>query len=297
MNFDKFSNEVIERLSKSNEMHDVNINMQTIYKNNGVLLHGLLFQNSCNLSPTIYLDNFFEHYEHGKEIDDIVTEIIKIYASCKSDRSIDTSFFIDFEKVKSNIIFQVINYERNKELLKDVPFIRVFDLAIVFRVFVESNEDGTATILIHNQHLAEWEQVTETLYEIARSNTPRLNPFTISTMSDVLKQIIADDDIIDIIENTSEPQMYVIRDKFYLYGAGAILYVELFGELADKLESDLCILPSSIHELIVVPVSDVSEKEMLTEMVKEVNETHISKEDFLSDNVYYYDWKRHKIIM
>lgn len=288
MNYEQFISTIIEKLSKN--MHNISIDVKTFQKNNGVVLHGLIFEDSCNASLAIYLERFYEYYRQGKALADIVQEIEKIYEDNKVVENVDMSFFSDFEKIKSNIICNVINYEKNRELLKNVPFVRIFDLAVVFKVVVNTSKYGIATILVGNQQLKNWKQSVEVLYHVALGNTAETMEFTIKRIDEVIG---------DILENEIMPimQMYVITNKWRLLGASAILYEKNFAMLADEIKSDLYILPSSIHELIVVPAKDLSQKNELVNIVCEINNLSVTEEEFLSNNVYYYVREKGQIIM
>lgn len=143
MSFKEFK-EVIKEAVASKVPGKVSI--QKMQKNNGVVLNGLtILTEETNLSPTFYLENYYEYYKE-KGLDETVERIIETYERNKVTEHIGISFFTDIEKVCSKIKMRLIKYEKNKGLLKDVPHIRFLNLAIVFSVIVQDDKNGAASI-------------------------------------------------------------------------------------------------------------------------------------------------------
>lgn len=315
---------------------DVSIILQDILKNNNTHLDGLtVLIPGCNISPTIYLNDYFHAYENGRSFSDICTEIRTIYQHNKPAHSVDISFFTNYEKVQSRIIFKLINYERNKTLLADVPHFRFLDLAIVFNCLIgiypddisqsfskentsspAASHGSSATILIHNHHLSFWNITKDDLYALACKNTPDLQHYELRNMSDVLKELLSDDESSALLTPPAPFPMYVLSNRTKLNGSACILYQDLLKNFAERLRSDLYILPSSIHEVLIIPVNsfasspdpllssendfqDTSQQSYreLSEMVREVNATQLSTEDILSDHVYYFSRESSRITM
>lgn len=293
MNFEEFTNMIVKYVS--DRLEDVLVTVHPVKKNNGVELQGLIFRDKGNMSPTIYIDSYYRQYEENRPLADIVDDIVKTYQDNKLDDTVDTSFFTDFTNVKSCIICNLVNYERNKELLEDIPHYRFLDLAIVFKVHLNSFINGMATVLIHNNHLAIWNISKETLRDLAIVNTPRIFPYTLTDMGSLLGELLGEDDICG--EFRPEVPMYVLSNNVRMHGAVSLLYNDVLKELSNRLNTDLCILPSSVHETIILPVSGEIRTEEFCEMVREVNTTQLSREEILSDHVYYYVRESNEIIM
>ena len=152
MEYNKFCVTVKEKVKEALS-ESVSVEVRDITKNNSVILQGLTINTAGeNISPTIYLNDFYEAYEHGMTMDTIVNEVVRIYRENRIPDRMDVSFFTDFEKVKERIAFKLVNYEKNEDLLKTVPNIRFLDLAIVFYYLMEDSTMKCATILIHNEH-------------------------------------------------------------------------------------------------------------------------------------------------
>lgn len=272
--------------------------LQDIVKNNDVHLDGLtILTEQSNVSPTIYLNFYYEQFLKGKSLSKIYEDILISYRKNAANSNIDISFFTDYEKVKERIIFKLVNYERNKELLKKVPHVRYLDLAIIFNCFIETAIEGYATILIYHHHLSLWEITADDLYELAMQNTPKLLHYELESMTSVLQHILNEEDA-SFLECSSDPlPMYVLSNRSKLHGSACILYENLLSEIAQTLKSDFYILPSSIHETLLLPTLYAHSHAELSAMVRDINATQVAKEEILSDHVYFYSRTTGKITM
>lgn len=302
MEFTSFKTLVRDEVAKrTGEQFRVRINDVT--KNNGVVLSGItMLQDDNNISPTIYLNKYYEAYENGDiTLRCIVDEVLDTYERNKVNQSVDMRFFMNYERIKDRIIFKLIHAERNKELLKDIPHIRYLDFAVVFQCLISDEMFGNATIMIHNAHLKIWEITENELYEKAIKNTPVLQKYDIKTMKDVLcemmlleemegKEILNKNEYIEDLQDATP--MYVLSNRTRVQGASCILYPNILKDFASAVKSDFYILPSSVHEVILLPAQGDEDKEGLKRMVCEVNETQVEREEVLSDSVYYYSQEK-----
>ena len=266
------------------------VRLQQVKKNNGLVLQGItIMQSDCNIAPTIYMEHYFKDYGNGRSIDSIVSAVLEVAQNERMDKSLDMGWFRDFEKVRDKVAYKLINYEANRELLKSLPHEKFLDLAKVYYVSVNIN-GGTGTILIHNSHLELWEITQEQLLAIAEENITRLLPARIDTMCEVMKNIEGYDMLPQelVEEVVSGCHMYVATNLAKTFGAAVMCYPYTIKRLAERLESDLFILPSSIHEVIIVLAKGEEGVNALRAMVYEVNRTQLAAEEFLSDSVYYY---------
>ncbi len=291
---------------------DIKVSLQDVTKNNGVVLTGLTFtQKNINISPTVYLEDFYEKYREGTAMEDIIKEIREIYEKSKLDKDIDMDFFTEYEKAKGRIVYKLIHYDKNRELLKTIPHREYLDLAIVYYYLVDMKEFANATILIHNKHLDYWKVDESELYRIATENTPKLLRMHFCGMMDVLKELTEEDFWLEdkekgenddnkvFMEAHSEKDatgMYVLSNVSRLYGASAVLYEGVLEYCYERLSGNFFILPSSVHEVILVPDEGQVTREKLSQMVREVNATQVEEQEQLSDFVYYYNAENRGIV-
>lgn len=265
--------------------------IQPFPKNNGITYDGLvIFHPKLNISPTIYLNPYYHWYLDGVPMEDIYSNIMETYRTRLPKKDFDTSFFTEYDNAKSAIIMKLINYEHNLELLEKVPHFKYLDFAVVFQCLVSQQTDGFATILIQNHHLDFWSITADQLYQDALSNTPQLLPYQLDNIETIVKEcmVLAPSDI-----PFEECPMYILTNHVKLNGATTILYDGLLHQLSQELDSDFILLPSSIHEVLLVPVDSPERIAFFSQMVEQVNETQLSDDELLSDHAYYYS-REHK---
>lgn len=292
-NYSEFKQQIISDL-KSCIGSDIHIQLQSILKNNNTQLDGItLLSDSLNISPTIYLNHYFKQYENGRSLSEIEADILSTYHTYRPTESIDISFFTDYDKVRSHIVFKLINYDYNRKLLQDVPHYRILDLALVFYCLIEVSPAGSAAILIHEQHLSYWNITHDNLYALALQNTPRLLSYELRNMSDVLHELFTAEQLAAEMpgDDSSDNPMYILTNHSKINGSCCILYPNLLQEIAAQLESDLYILPSSIHEVLILPVKNQQNPDELIHIIKEVNSNQLSLEEILSDHLYLFSRK------
>ncbi len=265
---------------------DVTLHIQQINKNNGTHYDGLIIiRPGINLSPTIYLLPYYHRYLEGVSLEDICADILSAYQKQLPDQNFDATVFTDFSKAKSRIVMRLVNYERNGELLKEIPHFRYLDLAVIFYCLLSVDEKQQASILIYNHHLDYWGIDAHTLHTHATENTQRLLPHRLENMSDI---------VLKMLEDSGEPSfpmespMYILTNAFRTNGAAVILYDQLLKQLADSLGSDLVILPSSIHEVLLVPAASNVNLAPYHDIVREVNETQLTDDEILSGHAYFF---------
>lgn len=237
-------------------------------------------------APDIYLHAYYESYLAGTCLTDIVDRLYMIYTYCAVPLiKEDTDF--TYENIKSHIFFRLINFNRNLSRLTQVPYIKLWDLAITFHCLVRDKDDSITTIGITNEHIKRWGKNVDDLYRLAYKNTSRLFPLSLKSMKEVFEEYEGYSDKNDNETGDTYP-MFVFTDEDGIYGAFCILYKNVIRDLACLLNSNLYILPSSIHEVILIPMEEGLEKEFLKRIIAEVNENILSEDEILSDNVYIY---------
>ena len=197
----------------------------------------------------------------------------------------------EFENIRGRVIYRLVNYEKNKEILEDCPHIRLYDLAVTFRWVARIDDVGVSTSLITNKQVKEWGVSVNDLVLAARQNTPRLFPAQIIDMEEMLAGMVS------FILYPSAIPMYILTNEQELNGASALLYGDILKDFANKKGADMYILPSSIHEVIMIPADRIDDPKKLSSMVHEANTTVVSTGDVLSDSVYYYDRKKDQILV
>lgn len=269
---------------------DGEVIFSSIMKNNGLVSEEVMIRREDeNMAPVVYLESFFEQYKNGRNIDDIAVEIIEILTKHRKKENFDLQRLFSDENIKENVYFRIINKKRNKELLKDVPHMTYESLAMIIAINVTNmvKDEGEASIVIHNIHMERLHYTKEELFTFAKQNTPRLFPVWRKSLQELFPTLPP----CEAVENT-----LVLTNQSKLYGAGTIFYKDVLRETAEILRADrLVILPSSIHEVLVLKQNTDSESKFYREMVQNVNYEAVRRDEVLDDTYYLYDKKTDRI--
>lgn len=304
MNFNEFVFKCCDYLNEIFE--DVKVSRLEVVKNNGLKLCGLQFKKEDeNIAPTLYLEGYYKDYEKGDNFFAVCDRIIEAYRDASREKMPDMGFFETYEGVRDKLFCKVINLERNREFLATVPYVECMDLAIVFYIVVNIGNNA-GSILIRNEHVSKWKTDIGTLYKDALQNNKEILKAFAYSIEDVLIEMIgkrSDENASELIkmidgnrDRTSSASMYVLTNREKYYGAACILDEDFLADFSDEIGGDFFILPSSVHELILIPDNGKLESEALRNMVHEVNATQVSPEEILSENIYRFSRKYRKVI-
>lgn len=273
-----------ERIKEGEE-----VKLDKITKNNNLILDSLIIvKPGYNIFPTIYFNDFFEEYNQGNSIDEIVNEIFKISDFYTGKNNFMSNVLESFENAKKYLACKLINTKLNKDLLEKVPYREFLDLSVVVYC-VLSNDDGHNSVLITNEILKEWDLGKEELLDYAFDNTPEL----------LGEQIFPIINLFDNNENLTKEKipLYILTNEYKYNGAICLMDNFVLEDLAQELNCDLVIIPSSIHEVLLAPKSIGPSKEILDNLIGEVNHGDLLPQDILSDHVYFYLKDEKKIVI
>lgn len=208
---------------------------------------------SMQVMPTVSLNRMYEDYQRSGNLTETLSinasNLVKAYR--EAPRDVEKKIF---ENAREKVIMMLINTEQNEEMLKTIPHREFQDLSIVYRLIVNIDENNIQSVMIGNGLAERLEMDEQTLYMAAVENTKCLLPPVVKSMNEVIKKmLIADgmtEDIAEMldIDMPDDKMMYVISNNRGINGAVSMLYENELHALAERLEDDLYILPSSIHE-------------------------------------------------
>lgn len=255
--------------------------------NNGSKKYGVVLEEEGEqMSPVIYLRDFYERYREGEDLQEAVSQICSFYRRIKEECTVNAEDFLEFDKIKDRVAMKVIHTERNRQLVETMPHLEVMDLSLVFYLLLNTLEDGTATMQIKREHAERWGIKSEELLKYARENAGRILPAEFAAMEEVMRELTGMETEEMGVESSG---MYVLSNSVRNYGASCIFYPHVAEMIGQMLKDNYYIIPSSIHELIIVPESKGLDEDEMNEMIKEVNHTQLAAEEILSEHVYYYD--------
>lgn len=296
MNYDVFLEVVKERmldyLPEKYQKGEVMINkVQRVNQT----LDGLnvLVGEKGHICTNIYVEDIYQRYLETDNLDETLQEAATLYAEMVENAVVD-EWDLDLDSLKDNVIYTLVNTEQNKELLEHVPHKPFQDLSIIFRWVVSVSDKQMSSAVVNESIMKQAGMNVDELMEAAMENTKRILPISIYSMEETLMGMASNQlemDFIRYMVETERPPkeiMWIISNTMGVNGASAILYEDKLHELAEKLGTDLYLLPSSLHECIAVSV-DKGTPEEFAEMLQSVNMNEVRLEDRLSNNVYHYD--------
>lgn len=295
---------VVEKKMNQKLKGGITASIHIAVKNNGKIKRGILVEDpSVNISPTIYLEDFYERFQKGESLEEITDTLMDFYEAVRYEKSWDTTRMESYEGIKDQIVFKLIYRNRNQELLSAVPHFDLLDLSIVFYVLLEVKQEGTATMLIRKEHLKKWGIGDKELFSTACANSVHLLPAQLYTMKEIVGEVFEPDkktgeshNLLKYPEQKKRDVMFVLTNTIRSFGAACMMYPGILETIGKMLGEDYYILPSSIHEVIIVPKSQGFTQKEMTKMVQEVNTTQVEDEEQLSDHAYYYDRKKKQLI-
>ena len=288
---------------KLNDLVDssTTVRIQKVLKNNNVVRYAaIITEEDSTISPSIYLENYYSDYINGQSLSSICADILSMHEKYRGGIDFNIDDYFDYNYVKDKIYLKAINREKNEEFLKNIPYRDFFDLAIVAYIALEEAQNGYATITVNNKNLDMWNVTKEQLLDVAFMNMCAKTPPTLEKITSVMREIInerfidkpdyeAEEEInrvIDLMEENNDTVMYMLTNSKKVNGASYIIHEEYIREFANSINSDLYIIPSSIHELLIIPMESGVTKDELESMVRDVNNSELSPGEVLSDHVY-----------
>lgn len=291
MSFEEFTGNVVKEIRV--KMGDAfQIGKREVTKNNNVKLTGIaVMKEGADIGPYIYLDEFYREYESGgMKSDEIVNEVCRLILKHLEDvPDVDISGFCNWETVHGDIYPKLVNAEQNKELLEKIPHRHFLDLAVVYYAVARDHaREDSGTILIHNGHMKIWGQEEEDLYQTALMNMRADGEADLITIERIVEHMLG----ITFPEKegnaSRDKDMYILTNRRRRFGAAEILDKKTLRTIADKVGDGFIVLPSSLHETIILPPKDAKKYDGLAKMVREVNDTQVDREERLSYHVYVY---------
>ncbi len=269
--------------------------LHTALKNNGKERVGLTITHpDTNVFPTIYLEEFYNQYQSGRSIRDIADNIVSLYKEVKFDTDWNVDEIQNYNLAKPHIAYKLIHLKKNEALLRNLPFIPFLDFAIVFYLLLEKTDRGTGSILITNEIQKSWGISITDLYLAASINTPTLLSAELTPMRAFIHELM---NIPHKYSDGTESRMYVLSNHLRYFCAACILYSNLLEDIGNILNEDFYVLPSSIHETIILPCKYSPGAATLGDMVVEINQTQVSDEEVLSDHIYFYSREKRKLLV
>lgn len=272
------------------------VSIQEVVKGNDQKLIGVaIHEPDRNVSPTIYIDSMMDEYKDGTPIDVLMGRIVDIYMEHRNPNQLnfDVSQITDYENIKDMLVTKAINKDLSSEFLETVPHKEFGDLAIICQIRLNEFEGNVASITVRDDLLRQWGKDFDEVMDVAVGNDlmvtePKLVPMQAIMSSLMFGEEYEQDSFLPTNEEQGMP-MFVLQTSDKINGAKLLNQPELMEQVAEFFDSDFIVLPSSIHEAIIIPQGEnafsLSE---LGQMVRDVNGSEVNPDEVLSDHAYVY---------
>lgn len=295
MNFDEFQKyfltHVMEFMSPE-EYGTSRVELHEVLKINGPKLHGVcLKKDNVSVAPIIYLEELYQELQKG----DSVNEVLSRFASKYEKASKELIDRIDIDDIppidqKKNITYRLVNRHKNREILRTSPHLCVLDLAKIYYVRISD----TKSVRVTHDMARNWGMSLEEL-DIAAMENSLMSPCLFVPKS---SEFIEKDVFIakDVPEHggyfSGEPlnfdEVYCLSNEDMAFGAGTIIIPGVLKELGEKFNGDYYIIPSSLHEVMLIKKGGRLCAKDLQHILHDANQSVIKPADYLSDQVYTY---------
>lgn len=295
---EEFTAKLSEALEYSmNAIYGVDVTAQVcpVLKTNGEQMGINVHFNDSNVAPTVYPERAFEQYQEGFSLKEIADKMSQtVFEAHKQSPEIPE---FTLEEAKKSITLTLVNTERNEQMLENTPHFEVGDLSAIPRWYISEE----ASFVVHNDMAAKLMLTPDEVLQIGQANI-NSQQFEIKPMQEILKEMFVrdgmDPDMVDMmLPDADGPQMIVMSSQNHIQGSNSLLSEDALNQVHDMLDGDFIVLPSSIHEVICVPVTEDMKADDLRAMVREVNMTQVAPNEFLSDNIMKYDGQKLKMVM
>ena len=306
MNFNEFVNEVKDniKLFLPKDYENAEVSTMECHKLNRAYTGLMVRKEGEMLTPTINLNQLYEAYkaQPGVTMETVCRKIADIVI--EAPIQVDLKAIFNYEDVKDKLFIRVSSAEANKEVLENAPHQLKEDLAITYHVAVGKDQDGLSSMFIKNDLLEQYGISAEQLHEDAMKSSPHVMIPEVSSIGALIDEMYQKNILMltpderemlqETLQESSEmPTFFVVTNTDRIDGAGVIFYPEFMDSMGELLGNDFFILPSSIHEMLVLPDDGQVDAEMLRDMVKEVNATQVAPAERLTNDVYHFDIKDH----
>lgn len=293
MEYEKFKEQFVEdlkeRLEAGGEKYSVDLN--AVQKMNQNYEAVTVKPEDAIIGVNLNMTENYERYDRGMSYDTLVREVAEKADRALHDRpDFNLEALQDYDQMKEKLSMEVVSSERNANLLEKVPHKDMEDMAVVYRFVLDSDSEGRGSILVTNQLMDNYGITAEQLHEDALKYAPVMRPAVIQTMAETLLEMMGPE-AKDMIPVLPDDPLFVATVPDKIQGAGVLAYQDFMEQAAERVGGDFFILPSSIHEILLVRDDGTFDINHLEDMVKQVNETEVAPEDLLTDSVYHYDSK------
>jgi hypothetical protein len=309
--FEKYVLDNVQRYLKEGEEAQIGLVNKNQHTYHGFMIIDKTKNNS--IAPRLSIESVLDYYDFT-DYGTALEKLVSVYRRNQEENRLpdvlngyvfDDIYSYDF--IKDKVDCKLVGVAGNSAYLNDVMHTYVADMALTYHINLGEKDGQTVTMPISKEYASKMALSEEVLYKLAQNNMEKLHPMRFCSFDTMLKSLMGvasyDD---DTDESLRSAEMLMLSNADFLNGAALITHPEYMDYIHDKLQTDnIYILPSSVHEVMIANVNhpnydDFTPEELLdylTNMVCQVNEDEVADVDFLSNNVYKYDFKQHELYL
>ena len=285
------------------EYRDIECKVTQQQKNNGLIQTGIIFNMpGRELAPIIYMEPFYDQVRSGEPLDKIMDDIVQVYEKTLGVQEIPKEINpANYDSIKEYLSLQIINTKANQKMLSLIPHKQMEDLSVICRIELPAlGGDGIGSIKVTHEMMQLWDIRPQDVYEKALENSMQKKPPYLMSMDQAVMEVMgAPFQAENLLEKEGadipEPGMYVLSNMERFNGATVLAYPGLQEKLQTLFPQGYYLLPSSIHEMIIVPKEENISPKELGEMVREINKAEVAREEVLSDRIYEFDKEKQQL--
>lgn len=273
-------------------------------KNNGVVLTGILFKMPGEkTAPIVYMEPFYDQVRKGEPADQIMNHIADTCRQALTAKKLPENWnFTNYDSAKDYLSVQVINTKANWQMLAEVMHKEMEDLSVICRLEIPlTTEEGIGSVKVTHELISQWGVRPEEIFQKAIENAVKNQPPVLESMSSLTTEMmglpIENKNLFQLKEGEEFPEdhMYVLSNQMKLNGASVLSYPNIQEQLESVFPHGCYLLPSSIHEIIIVSKDCGVTPEEIGKMVRKINMTQVAEDEVLSDRIYEFDKEKRKL--
>lgn len=248
-----------------------------------------LFPVESKIGRLIDMEKIYGEYLEGETLKECVNKLVEIFTEAEDEKAYSniTEEVYRWEWAKDRVYPLLVTREGNEKYLSTLLHRPFLNLEIIYYLTVQI--DGVeGNIKVTKALSGYWNCSEEAVYKRAMVNM-EFDGYDLIGLGTLIEDMTG----LKVEENDN--YMYVLSNGNKRYGAAGILSRDTLEMCADKIQESFYLLPSSIHEMIVVPDMGMVNAKELSEMVAAVNREQVMPEERLSEHVFYYDLEKQEL--
>lgn len=266
------------------------VDLRTVYGNNHCARRGIpIIENENEVVPRIFLEPFYEQYRKGNSLETVADAFLQAHEECSVHTEIFSGDFNELSRVRDTLSLQIVNREMNRAELVAMPHRDFLDLSLICSYSPDLIGLCRGRTLVWNEDVIRWQASPEELFATAAKNLRKYDPPTVRPLKEELLALGGEDLFSEEEGECRDVPLLVLTSRSRLYGAVYMADELLTRRIAECFDSDYFVLPSSVHEVLILPAKRDLDTGGLSDLVEYVNTVAVPDEQILSGNIYYYD--------